>query len=106
MTSFLLGGAIYALLAYVSYNETIKASNWYYALGLAAALAANLVWLHMARNEPLPARLALLGLYWDVMLTLTYLAVPVALYGARFTAVQWIGVGTVVLGIILTKVGV
>ena len=99
----LVGIVIYSLIAVASYSEPIKAHPLYFALGLGLGLIANFCWLHIARGEPNPSKLVLLGLYWDVMLTLTYMLVPMLFFGARLTLMQGLGVLAIFAGIVLTK---
>lgn len=88
----------------MSYSESIKNSPHYYLYGASAAIVANLIWLSIAKSELNPSKLVLTGLYWDVMLTMCYLIVPIILFNAKITNLQYLGIGVIITGIILTKV--
>lgn len=101
---FLIGFIVYTILAITSYSDTLKSSGWYYWIGLTAALIANSAWLHLAKQEPSASRLVVLGLYWDVMLLVAYMLVPILFFEARLTAIQGAGLVLILCGIILTKI--
>lgn len=101
---FIIGFIVYGVLAATSYSDSLKSSNYYYLIGIAAAIVANVCWLYIAKQEPNPSKLVMTGLYWDVMLTLVYIAVPLLLFGARLNLWQGLGIVSIFVGIILTKV--
>lgn len=101
--NFLIGILVYSLVAVTSYSETVKASPYYFAFGIALGVIANFCWLHIARQETDPSKLVLTGLYWDIMLTVVYMIIPMMFFGARLTLTQGLGVAAILLGIILTK---
>jgi len=98
---FTIGFSVYAMLAYLSYSEHIKASNIYFALGLLLSIVANFIWLTICRLEGNASRLLVKGLLWDIMLTTAYLIVPLMFYQARLTFQQSIGVLMILVGIVL-----
>lgn len=102
---FFFGFIIYSAMAFGTYHEGYKASNYYFPLGILMAIGANFIWLSIARTTESSSALVLRGLYWDVMLTACYLIVPFLFFGAKVNSTQAIGIGMVILGIILTKVG-
>jgi multidrug transporter EmrE-like cation transporter len=101
---FATGFLTYLGLATASYSKSFQASRWYLPVGIAAAVLANFIWLSIARSEPSASSLVIKGLIWDVILTGTYLLVPILWFGAALTNLQCVGIGFVILGIILTKV--
>jgi drug/metabolite transporter (DMT)-like permease len=101
---FLLGMLLYGAIAYTSYSEALKASKYYFLIGLGAALVANLIWLLIARAEPDSSKLMIKGLFWDSMLTIVYIVVPLLLFKANLSMTQSAGLGLIVMGLILTKV--
>lgn len=100
---FLIGMLMYVAIAYASYSETFKASNWFYPVGVITAIVANLTWLWISKTEPDPAKILIKGLYWDSMLTAIYLVVPILMFGVRLTLVQGLGLGLVVAGLVVVK---
>lgn len=100
---FTLGALMYSLIAYISYSPVIKSSPWFYPLGLTGALIANLLWLWISKTESVASNLAIKGIFWDVMLTLVYLAIPLLLFGVRLSNVQIFGILLILTGLIMVK---
>lgn len=90
-------------MAFVSYHGGFKNSNWYYPVGLLAAIGVNAVWLWVAKIEQDPSKLILKGLYWDSMLTLAYLIVPLIIFSVRLSVLQGAGLVLIVCGLTLIK---
>lgn len=87
-----------------SYHPIFKASSYYYWTSLAIATVTSFSWAYVARHTENSSKLVVYGLYWDVIMTVTYLVVPVVIFHARMSIIQWIGVSLIMAGIILTKV--
>lgn len=102
MINFIIAFFVYSGLAYTSYSSELKSSPYYYVIGIAAAIIANLLWLNLARNVPAD-KLVLLGLFWDIMLTVAYLLVPILFFETKLSALQWTGIGVIILGIVMVK---
>ena len=100
---FLIGFVAYFSIAYASYSEFAKKSWWFFPLGIAVAVIANVTWLYISKAESNTSSLLVKGLWWDAMLTLTYVVVPLILFGAKLTLNQGIGMGLVLTGLLLTK---
>lgn len=99
-----LGGCLsYCAAVAVSYTPALKNSRYYTPIGLAVGMLANLFWLSIARSTNDSNQILLLGFYWDAMLTLTYLLVPIMFYDARLTLTSGAGIALMVAGFILTK---
>lgn len=94
---------MYTAMAFASYSGTFKASSWYFPLGIASAIIANVLWFMIAKAEPNSSPLMIKGLIWDAMLMLVYLIVPILFFEARFTPIQMVGLGLTVVGLFLTK---
>lgn len=100
---FILGFFVYCASAYVSYSPVIKASRLYFPVGISLSVLAAALWLLIAKSEAKPEKLLILGFYWDSMLTLAYLIIPFIAFRAEPTRMQVLGIATIILGIILTK---
>lgn len=101
---FIFGLLMYISIASISYSEYMKSSKWYYPIGVFFSILANITWLSISKHEVDSSKLLLKGLYWDAMLTLVYLFVPIMFYQAKITFIQSIGVTFVFLGLLLTKI--
>lgn len=100
---FIIGFMAYAALAHLSYSSLKTTGLPYYLTGLGIAILANACWLWIARSEPNASKLMLTALYWDVMLTLTYLLVPILFFSVKLSVPQMFGAFLIFLGIVLTK---
>lgn len=101
---FLLGALLYCGAASLSYSESFKGSPGYYLAGAAVGVAANLVWFHLAAITKDKGEVLKMGLYWDSMLTLIYMLVPLILFSVKPTTNTLFGIVLITTGIILTKV--
>lgn len=101
---FFLGFLIYGCYAFVSYTDQIKTSNWYYPLGLSLALAANAVWMWIAKADTNASSLLTKALIWDVIVTVVTVAFPLFVFGARLTLQQSLGLVLLLVGLVLVKV--
>jgi uncharacterized membrane protein len=95
--TFLIGG-------WCSYDPAFKAGPHFYWSAIVLSITTCLSWLYVARHTESTSKLAMYGLYWDVLLTVTYLAVPVMIFHARMSLTQWLGILLIMAGIVLTKV--
>lgn len=95
--TFLAGG-------WASYEPTFKAGPHFYWSGIVLSVTTCIAWMYVAKHTESSSKLAMYGLYWDVLLTTTYLAVPVILFHARMSPIQWLGIALIIGGIVLTKV--
>lgn len=101
---FFFGFILYTAMAFATYSESFKVSKHYFSVAIILAILSNLIWFHIAKHEPSSSILMLKGLYWDVMLMLSYLIVPLLFFSAKFSALQGIGIVLVLIGLVLTKV--
>lgn len=93
----------YCFIAWLSYSQ-YKDASWYYYAGLFFALISNFIWLTISKQTDDASQLMIKGLYWDAMLTFTYLAVPLLFFEARLTTYQAVGFILTLLGLFLTKI--
>ena len=100
---FLLGCLLYSCMAYLSYSSFLKNSPYYFVYGVTMAALVNALWFAIAKAEVNASTLMLKGLYWDVMLTATYLVVPLLIFNAKVTLMQGLGIAFIVAGVFLTK---
>lgn len=102
--SFFIGFLIYSLNAYMSYHKGWQTQSFYFPLGMAIGLISSFMWLWVSKLVVEPSRLVKIGLYWDVMMTLCFLFIPVLLFNAKLSAANWLGVILILGGIVLTKI--
>lgn len=95
---------IYISSAYMSYSPTIKASSWYFIVGIILANITNFMWMVLAKNTTDNSKLLLYGLFWDSIITFSFLLTPFLFFDIKLSMPQMIGIGFIVTGIILTKV--
>jgi drug/metabolite transporter (DMT)-like permease len=102
--SFLIGFIVYTLGAVMSNSPTIKQSSYYLYLALGLGLVANFVWFSLVKTISDHSKILLYGLYWDIIIIGTFVAVPILFYGARFKFYTALGIALIILGFFLTKV--
>jgi multisubunit Na+/H+ antiporter MnhE subunit len=102
--SFIAGLALYVSAVMMLYSDRVKSSAYYFPLGLAIAVAANFLWLYIAKNTADKHDVYIRGLIWDSMIVGCYAVVPVLMYGVAFTGRMAMGVAMIVAGIVLTKI--
>lgn len=100
---FALGFLIYCLSSYISFYQPIKDSKYFLPVGMGLAIIANLAWLFLTRSMTDTTKILLIGMYWDLMLTLIYLLIPFIFFHVNLSTTQYCGIITIVFGIILTK---
>lgn len=104
MIMHMLGGALaYAVAVSICYIPAIKAGPWYFPTGILCGIAANAIWLHLAKNQIDNSRILVAGFYWDTMIIITYTLIPVVLFGVRVSWTTAAGLVLIGLGIFLTK---
>ncbi len=107
MLYFFIPGAIcYILSVLVSNSNRLQNVPLYYYLnGISISIAANLLWLTIAKRAPDQHVRYLYGLYWDAMIVGAYCLVPVLVFNVRISNIAILGVFLMILGMVLTKVG-
>lgn len=100
---FLVGATIYSISAYISNSKVAQAANWYYPLGIALAVVANLIWLTIAKNSAGPSETLMKALYWDIMLSMCFIWVPLMVFNAQLSGYGYLGIVFILAGIALTK---
>jgi len=103
--SFVLGFIIYTFAAFLSNSPTLKASSLYYILGIGIGAVANFIWFTIAKQIADHNKILTYGMYWDTIIILSFMFVPLAFYGARPNVITSIGLGFMFFGFLLTKVG-
>lgn len=101
---YALGFIIYCLAVTLSYSDKVKASHWYYPVGLALAIGCNFLWLYVAKHTPDKHDIYISGLVWDSLIVGCYALIPVLFFGVRFSGATAIGVLLVIVGLFLTKI--
>jgi len=99
---FLLGFVIYSLNAYISNSSDFKQSQWYITTGILLGIIANFCWFSMIRGIN-GNQVLFMGLYWDLMIVLTFMATPFLFFNLPLTLTKLIGLGMIVIGLVVTK---
>lgn len=103
--SFLCAGLLYGLYSWLCFNPALKGMPWAKWAGLAMAILANMVWIFLAHRTMDPSTLLYYGMVWDAIVTASSILIPVLFFGSSLTPIGWTGMGIVVLGILLMKLG-
>jgi FtsH-binding integral membrane protein len=100
---FITGLITFIAGAVMSYSTSFKASPWFMPGWIALALIGVVGWALITKIESEPSKLVMLGLYWDSLMQLTYILVPIFFFSARLSIPQTIGVILVFVGLALTR---
>jgi hypothetical protein len=103
--TFFLGALIYAIYAILCYHPTLKGSQITLWGGLTCALAANFLWIVLAKATHDPNRLIFYALIWDMIVIAVGVGIPLALYASKPSATMISGLILMAIGLILVKVG-
>jgi uncharacterized membrane protein len=88
--------------AYISYDKGIQTSSYYYPVGLSLNVIGGIFWYFIAKNTPEKTTL-FASLIWDIFLVMSFMLVPILLFGVTITKYQMIGIGLIVIGILFLK---
>lgn len=100
---FAFGFFGFVLGSLLSYMPALKNSQYYYPMWFAVSVLAAWSWAMVARVVPDSTELVRVGLYWDTLMQLTYLIIPIACFGARLTLLQSAGVALIFTGLMMTR---
>jgi drug/metabolite transporter (DMT)-like permease len=100
---FALGFLIYQASAYISHLKNFQQTNWYYPLGIGLSVFANYLWLNIAKNSVSSSSTLIYALYWDIMLSLCFVIVPIVFFDVKLTLNLGIGILLILVGIGFTK---
>jgi drug/metabolite transporter (DMT)-like permease len=103
--ALIIATLVYGLYTYVSFSPELKGSNLIVYLGLLCAVLANVVWVFLAKDTTDNNKLIRYALYWDSLIIIITLLVPVILFGIRFSVLQLVGLIATILGLALIKIG-
>lgn len=101
---FTLGTFMYLLSAYNIYDPTCRGSKYFFATGILLSVLANFIWLLITKSTENSQTIFKYALIWDVLLTLSYFAIPIALFNLSMDFRHWIGVLLILIGIVTLKV--
>ena len=100
---FATGAIIYLATAWMSYSDPIKASTFYYPLGIFLSVIANAAWLTIAKIVPNRDDILIYGAFWDTIILGAFTLVPLLFFDVRLTQKDTIGFCLIILGILVIK---
>lgn len=100
--AFLFGCLGYVVGASLPFTSLVNHKRWYFGIGIAFGMALNALWLNLARKLP-QEHILVYSVLWDAMLTLTYMLVPILLWGQPASWRVWVGVGLIFTGMVVAK---
>lgn len=95
---------VYSLYAWLAFNPEFKTKSWIIYAGLGCALVCNLLWILLAKATVDGQRLLYYGLWWDALITVSTITVPIVLFGVRLAPLQIVGLVLAVTGLGLMKI--
>lgn len=101
--SFFAVSVLHAAAASASYHEGFKASSWFIPFGVFTSGLANFVWYMVLKKTQGPQNIYLMGVIWDVVITVVYLLIPIAFFNLTFSPKQAVGIVLALTGIYMIK---
>ena len=98
---WIAGFMVYFALAHLTFGDCLKDKSWFPIAVGSLSLINGIMWGLISQRVRDATELAVLGFYWDIMITLVFLAVPLIWYGANFSYKQLAGLVLIVIGMIL-----
>ena len=98
---FLLSFVAYCVVAALPYTS-FKDSKWYYILAISGLFTQGL-WLAIAKLSKDNHDLLFRGIYFDLMITAIYLAIPLLLFDVQLTKGNERGLGLIGSVLIVSK---
>lgn len=99
---FALGALLYCTQVFLSYGP-LKGSPWFLTvLALSGSLTA-LTWGLIAKANA-GLELYRYAMWWDVMIVLVYLLLPLLFFNVQLSGFGWIGISLMILGVYLVHI--
>jgi multidrug transporter EmrE-like cation transporter len=105
MIHILIGFALYSFYQYCMYAENIRNTRWLYIVAAIHAVIANLLWVHLIQILDSKEEIFRYGFYWDTILYLPIVLVPLAIFAVRPSVLQSVGMTIIIIGAILFHLG-
>ena len=104
MTLFLYFFAFmfYIIIAGAPYTKIVD-SNWYWSIAL-LGIVTQASWLGIAKLATDHKDIMFKGLYFDLMITMVYLILPILVFNVSVTRNNLIGILLILIGLVVTKV--
>jgi len=94
---------IYGIHCFLGYKENLR-SQWYYGPVLVfISIVGNTLWVFYLKSNPIKEKVFFGGMLWDLLLTLSYVIVPLVFTGIKLNSVSYIGLFLLLTGITILK---
>lgn len=97
---FFLTVIVYSLYAFLPFLEATP--KVHYVLGILCATIGSMVWVTISRSVD-RSQLVLYGAYFDMIITLSFIVVPLIAGGLLISTKQVIGILIMLVGLIIAK---
>ena len=67
-------------------------------------LAASIGWLWLVKNIPVKEDVYKYGMTWDSMIVITWYVGSLFIFGMKFPAITWVGIGLFLAGTVIVKI--
>jgi len=101
----LIAGVLYGVFSWVTFNDEIRNSRYFWFYGLVYAVLANFSWSILVKSLSNHKHIAYYSLAWDVLMAVVTLAVPVIFFDMRFSRISMIGIALIIAGTLVMKLG-
>ena len=90
---------------FAQYSDKIRNSNYYLLTALVFSVVSNILWVSLARKLSDQKEIFKYGFYWDTSTYIPIILIPLFFFGMRQSPLAWCGVGLIIIGVILLRVG-
>lgn len=99
----IIANIIAGLTTWMLYKPEWKASNYVFVAGLAAALLNNFLWIYLTKRTPEASEIQKYAAYWDGILCLQTMLIPVIFYGVEMTIQSGTGLALIFIGMMMLR---
>lgn len=97
--------SLMSVYMFAQYNEKLRNSHYYLLAALGFSVISNILWVSLARKLSDQKEIFKYGFYWDTSTYLPIILIPLIFFGMKQSPLAWFGVGLIVIGVILLRVG-
>lgn len=93
----------FTLGCWLSYDEEIKKSIWYFPLGIGLGIITSFFWYYICIIITEKNRLYVYSLIWEVVMVLIYYGMPILFFNVKLEKTTLLGAFLIISGIFVLK---
>ena len=87
----------------MSYSDYFQNLKSYYFIGAVCNVISMMGWLYIAKTITDKDVKLLYGVYWDALIVVAFIGIPVLFHGARLSGTNLAGAILILAGIVISK---